>query len=106
MTPRVRRMSAVMRLREHVVHVGAGVGYYTAILAQLVGHLGTVTAIELDPQLAARAAANLARSPNVDVLQGDGASIPFAPFGSSAAIVCESLTSLSVKSGVSKSSVP
>jgi hypothetical protein len=34
------------------------------------------------------------------------ASMPFAPFGCSAAIVCESLTSFSVKSGVSKSSVP
>ena len=25
---------------EHVVHVGAGVGYYTAILAELVGRYG------------------------------------------------------------------
>jgi protein-L-isoaspartate(D-aspartate) O-methyltransferase len=55
--------SAAPQAGEHVVHVGAGVGYYTAILVQLTGHLGTVTAIELDPQLAARAAANLARSP-------------------------------------------
>src|SRR5713101_3323353 len=34
---------------DHAVHVGAGVGYYTAILAHLVGRAGRVTAIELDP---------------------------------------------------------
>ena len=34
--------------REHVVHVGAGVGYYTAILAELVDVAGRVTAIEFD----------------------------------------------------------
>src|SRR5262245_26667442 len=37
---------------EHVVHVGAGVGYYTAILAHLVGAGGKVTAIECDEDLA------------------------------------------------------
>jgi len=31
---------------EHVLHIGAGVGYYTAILAELVGATGRVTAIE------------------------------------------------------------
>jgi len=40
---------------EHVVHIGAGVGYYTAILAKLVGAEGRVTAIEFDAELAARA---------------------------------------------------
>ena len=36
------------RLREgdHVVHIGAGVGYYTAIMARLVGATGKMTAIE------------------------------------------------------------
>jgi hypothetical protein len=43
---------------EHVVHVGAGVGYYTAILAELVGVAGRVKAIEFDAELAARATAN------------------------------------------------
>jgi protein-L-isoaspartate(D-aspartate) O-methyltransferase len=37
----------------HIVHVGAGTGYYTAILAQIVGRTGWVTAIEVDPALAA-----------------------------------------------------
>lgn len=52
---------------ERVVHVGAGTGYYTAILAALVGGRGTVTAFEIEPDLAARAAANLAHLPQVTV---------------------------------------
>jgi len=62
---------------EHVVHVGAGTGYYTAIMAFLAGTSGRVTAIEFDPELAARAREYLANSPNVTVLQGDGATTPF-----------------------------
>ncbi|MGH7123765.1 MAG: hypothetical protein ACREFI_05290, partial [Stellaceae bacterium] len=41
--------SAAPKPGEHVVHVGAGVGYYTAILAHAVGPEGRVTAIEFDP---------------------------------------------------------
>jgi protein-L-isoaspartate(D-aspartate) O-methyltransferase len=36
---------------EHVVHIGAGVGYYTAILAHLVGSTGRVTGIEFESDL-------------------------------------------------------
>lgn len=64
---------------EHVVHVGAGVGYYSAILAHMVGPDGRLTAIEFDAALAARAAANLAHLPRSRVLQGDGAALPFDP---------------------------
>jgi protein-L-isoaspartate(D-aspartate) O-methyltransferase len=71
--------SAAPQAGEHVVHVGAGVGYYTAILATLVGPGGAVTAIEFDPGLADRAAANFARWPNVQVIQGDGGRVPFDP---------------------------
>ena len=35
-----------LREGEHVVHIGAGVGYYTAIMARLVGATGKMTAIE------------------------------------------------------------
>jgi protein-L-isoaspartate(D-aspartate) O-methyltransferase len=59
------------------VHIGAGVGYYSAIFAELVGKHGRVTAIEYIPELAMRAKANLLGYSNVDVLQGDGAAIPF-----------------------------
>ena len=50
---------------EHVVHIGAGVGYYTAILAHMVGESGRVTAIEFDGGLAERLAANFTGQPNV-----------------------------------------
>jgi protein-L-isoaspartate(D-aspartate) O-methyltransferase len=62
---------------EHVVHIGAGTGYYTAIMAHLVGRSGNVTAIELDPGLAARARGNLSSYPNVRVVCGNGAVVPF-----------------------------
>lgn len=71
--------SAAPRPGEHVVHVGAGVGYYTAILAHLVGRRGRITAIEYDAELAGRAADNLAGQTNVRVMEGDGARVPFEP---------------------------
>src|SRR5271154_4744278 len=40
---------------ETVVQIGAGAGYYTAILAQLVGPQGKVVAYEIDPDIAVRA---------------------------------------------------
>jgi protein-L-isoaspartate(D-aspartate) O-methyltransferase len=64
---------------DHVVHVGAGVGYFTAIMAHLAGPQGRVTAIELEPALAARAAANFAAAPNVRVVAGDGTTAGFDP---------------------------
>jgi protein-L-isoaspartate(D-aspartate) O-methyltransferase len=62
----------VLHEGEHVVHVGCGTGYYTAILAEVVGRRGCVTAIELDPGLAARAQQNLAPLTHVHVVQGNG----------------------------------
>lgn len=56
---------------ERVIHVGAGVGYYTAILAEMVGPRGQVTGIEFEPALAARAQANLVAWPQAEVLAGD-----------------------------------
>ena len=62
---------------EHVVHIGVGFGYYTAILAELAGTSGRVTAIEIDPDLAARAASNLSHYPNVRVVPGNGTAVAF-----------------------------
>jgi protein-L-isoaspartate(D-aspartate) O-methyltransferase len=62
---------------EHIVHVGTGTGYYTAILAHLAGPSGRVTGIEFDSELAARAKANLAPNPAVEIVEGDGASVAF-----------------------------
>ena len=57
---------------ERAIHVGAGTGYYTALLAEMVGPRGSVTAIEYEPDLAEKARANLAPWLNVEVLAGDG----------------------------------
>ena len=57
---------------EHVVHVGCGTGYYTALIAHLVTESGRVTAIELDTKLAERARTNLRPFCQVEVIAGDG----------------------------------
>jgi len=53
---------------EAVLHIGAGTGYYSAILANLVGSTGSVIAYEIDPSLAERARVNLAQLKNVKVV--------------------------------------
>jgi protein-L-isoaspartate(D-aspartate) O-methyltransferase len=57
---------------ETVLQVGAGTGYYTAILAHLVGPGGRVYAYEIDAGLAARARDNLKDLPQVDVRPRSG----------------------------------
>lgn len=61
---------------ETVVQVGAGTGYYTAIIAELTGTSGRVFAYEIEPDLANRAAENLADLPNVTVIPNSGAADP------------------------------
>jgi protein-L-isoaspartate(D-aspartate) O-methyltransferase len=56
---------------ERVLHVGCGVGYYTALAAAAVPG-GDVLGVELDPRLAELARRRLARTPNAAVLAGDG----------------------------------
>lgn len=63
---------------EHVVHIGTGSGYYTAIMAHMVGEAGRVTGIEVDPEVAAKARANLT-APNVELIEGDGNVVAFDP---------------------------
>jgi protein-L-isoaspartate(D-aspartate) O-methyltransferase len=60
---------------DRVFHLGCGVGYFTAIMAEVVGTEGRVIASEVDPTLAAGARVNLARYPNVTVHAGDGAAL-------------------------------
>lgn len=64
------------RRGERVVHVGAGSGYFTAILAELVGSTGEVQAFELEPKLAARARSNLEPWPWARVEPRSGVSEP------------------------------
>jgi protein-L-isoaspartate(D-aspartate) O-methyltransferase len=60
--------ACAVKLDEAVVHIGTGTGYYTAILAALVGSEGHVTAYEIEDDLARRARINLQHLPSVSVL--------------------------------------
>lgn len=64
---------------DRAFHLGCGVGYYTAIIAEVVGPSGSVVALELQSDLAARAKENLASYANVTVHQGDGAAFDPGP---------------------------
>lgn len=64
---------------EHILHLGCGAGYYSAILAELVGPSGRVVAVEIDAALADRARIALEPWPQVIVVHADGAQGPFEP---------------------------
>lgn len=69
-------MTAVAPKRgETVVQVGAGSGYYTAILAELAGSLGRIEAYEVDPALAMIAQKNTAPWPQARVLAESGSNV-------------------------------
>jgi protein-L-isoaspartate(D-aspartate) O-methyltransferase len=61
-----------LRAGERALHVGCGVGYYTAIMAEVVGPGGQVIGFEVDAGLATRARRNLAHLDHVEVLHADG----------------------------------
>jgi protein-L-isoaspartate(D-aspartate) O-methyltransferase len=61
-----------LRPGQRVLQIGSGLGYYTAILAELVGGMGQVRAIEIEPELARAARDNLAPWPQVEVIEGSG----------------------------------
>jgi protein-L-isoaspartate(D-aspartate) O-methyltransferase len=65
-----------IREGETIVHVGAGTGYYTALLSKLTGQSGTVEAFEIKPFLAAQASANLGDAPNATVHACSGSDTP------------------------------
>jgi protein-L-isoaspartate(D-aspartate) O-methyltransferase len=56
-----------------VLHFGAGLGYYTAVMAHCVGPAGRVLAFEADAALAGEARANLLPTPWVEVRADDAA---------------------------------
>jgi protein-L-isoaspartate(D-aspartate) O-methyltransferase len=66
-----------VRPNDSVLHLGCGTGYYTAILAELTGPQGRITAIEIDAGLAERARVALAPWPQVAVVRADGTMGPF-----------------------------
>ncbi|MBR0716865.1 protein-L-isoaspartate O-methyltransferase [Bradyrhizobium liaoningense] len=59
-------------VKQRVVQVGCGLGYFSAVLSEMVGPKGKVIAIECDDKLAKRATANLQAYGNVEVINGDG----------------------------------
>lgn len=75
---------------KRVVHIGCGTGYYTAILAEMVGPSGNVVALEVDAELAAQSAANLREYRQVKILHLDGATV--APGHSDAILVNAGVT--------------
>jgi len=68
-----------LRPGKRVLHVGCGTGYFTAIMAEMVGDSGSVLAVEIEEDLAAKAAANLSTHPWVKVLCGDAAHLAAGP---------------------------
>lgn len=62
-----------LRSGDRVYHMGCGVGYYSAIMAEVVGPGGSVVALDAQPDLAARAKENLAAYPQAAAEAGDGA---------------------------------
>lgn len=64
---------------ERVAHIGCAVGYYSAILAEIVGPRGRVLAIELAPELCEQARHNLKPWRQVEVRHADGRDQPDEP---------------------------
>lgn len=71
------RMIDTLALRpgSRVLHIGAGLGYYSAVIAHLVGSTGTLVTTEIDEGLAAAARSNLASMPWVTVDSVDGTQV-------------------------------
>jgi protein-L-isoaspartate(D-aspartate) O-methyltransferase len=61
-----------VRAGERVLQIGTGSGYFTAILAELVGPVGSVLGLEVDGPLAEAAGRNLAAWPQASVRKVDG----------------------------------
>ena len=68
-----------VRAGERVLHLGCGTGYYSAILAEVVGPAGRVTAIDIDEGMAEWARMAMSPWPQVIVVHGDGAGGLFEP---------------------------
>lgn len=58
-----------MHRGDRALHIGCGVGYYTAIMAEVVGPRGDMVAVEVDCELAKRARSSLGSYPHVTVTE-------------------------------------
>lgn len=61
-----------VRAGDRVLQIGTGSGYFTAILAEIVGNEGSVLGLEVDGPLAEAASRNLAPWPQATVRKVDG----------------------------------
>jgi protein-L-isoaspartate(D-aspartate) O-methyltransferase len=61
---------------DRVAHIGCSTGYYSAILAEVVGPRGRVISVELAPDLVERARKNLAHWKQIEVRHADGVTQP------------------------------
>lgn len=61
-----------IRAGDRVLQIGAGSGYFTAILAEIVGRSGKVLGLEVEPRLATAARGNLVAWPQVSVRLVEG----------------------------------
>jgi protein-L-isoaspartate(D-aspartate) O-methyltransferase len=68
-----------VRRGDRLLHIGCGTGYYTAVMAELVGNRGRVLAVEIDKEFAHRAREYLQNYPQVEVRHGEGATIDPGP---------------------------
>jgi len=67
------------RAGDTVAHIGCSTGYYSAILAEIVGARGRVIAVELAPDLVEKARKTLARWKQIEVRHADGLTQPREP---------------------------
>lgn len=63
--------SVDLKSGQNVVHIGCGTGYYSAVLAEMVGPEGSVLGYEVDAGLAQKAALNLAPWTQASVVNAD-----------------------------------
>ncbi|HYV50097.1 MAG TPA: methyltransferase domain-containing protein [Myxococcaceae bacterium] len=61
---------------QRAAHVGCGTGYFSAVMADVVGAQGQLLAIDVDASLASRAADNLRPWPQARAEAGDGSRLP------------------------------
>jgi protein-L-isoaspartate(D-aspartate) O-methyltransferase len=81
-----------LKAGERVVHIGCGVGYYTAIIAEVIGPKGHVLGIEIDPKLAMCARDNLSDIRQAQVEQADASRL--APADADAILVNAGVTEI------------
>jgi protein-L-isoaspartate(D-aspartate) O-methyltransferase len=72
--------SLTLSAGDRFLHIGCGVGYYTAIAARAVAPHGTAVGVEINPTLAARAKLNLQSYGAVTVVTNNGTLDRFGTF--------------------------